>query len=58
MEKAIKKMGRPPISDPDYNAARARKMEADAESLNCAGQSKSWSHRMTLRQPGQMCLQT
>ena len=23
-------MGRPPISDPDYNAARARKMEADA----------------------------
>ena len=31
MEKATKKMGRPPISDPDYNAARARKMEADAE---------------------------
>ena len=25
------KMGRPPIADPDYNLARARKMEADAE---------------------------
>ena len=26
-----KKMGRPMIADPDYNAARARKMEADAD---------------------------
>ena len=26
-----RKAGRPPIADPDYNAARARKMEADAE---------------------------
>ena len=26
-----KKMGRPMITDPDYNSARARKMEADAD---------------------------
>jgi len=26
-----KKMGRPMIADPDYNSARARKMEADAD---------------------------
>ena len=31
MTEAKKPRGRPPISDPDYNAARARKMEADAE---------------------------
>ena len=30
-EKINTKMGRPPITDPDYNLARARKMEADAE---------------------------
>ena len=31
MTEAPKKRGRPPIDEPDYNAARARKMEADAE---------------------------
>ena len=30
-EKINTKIGRPPITDPDYNLARARKMEADAE---------------------------
>jgi len=31
MLQEAKKMGRPMIADPDYNAARARKMEADAD---------------------------
>jgi len=31
MTEAAKKRGRPPIDEPDYNAARARKMSADAE---------------------------
>lgn len=31
MTEAPKKRGRPPIDEPNYNAARARKMEADAE---------------------------
>ena len=31
MTETAKKRGRPPIDEPDYNAARARKMVADAE---------------------------
>jgi len=31
MTETAKKMGRPPIDEPNYNAARARKMAADAE---------------------------
>lgn len=31
MTQTAKKRGRPPIDEPDYNAARARKMAADAE---------------------------
>jgi len=31
MLQEAKKMGRPMITDPDYNSARARKMEADAD---------------------------
>ena len=31
MTETAKKRGRPPIQDADYNAARARKMEADAQ---------------------------